>query len=187
MNRLGQSGATGWRFFPWYVAGGIGLTMLVNAALVCFAVHSFPGLATTGGFAASNAYDRVLAAAAEQNALGWSVQASLPDGRPLLTLATSDGTPIAGATVAATAERPIGNAAPIPLAFHETSPGRQEADTTLAPGKWAVDFTVTGAGHTYHTIRRFTVPGSRGAAPDPASRGARPSGDGAAPAPRQGP
>ena len=87
------------------------------------AVKSFPGLAHPGGFATSNAYDRVLQAAQQQAALGWTVRDTLTDSRPSIMLDGPDGAPLAGATLAATAERPIGEAAPTPLTFHETLAG----------------------------------------------------------------
>ena len=169
--RTGPPGAdsarSGWRFFPWFVAGGLGLTMVVNFTMTYLAVHSFPGLATQGGFANSNAYDHVLQAAQQQAALGWSVQDALVDDRPVITLAGRDGAPLAGATLVATAERPVGEALPLPLAFHLTSAGRFEADNALAPGKWDLAIAVTAERHAFHTLRRVVV-GSRGAAPDPA-------------------
>ncbi len=173
------SARSGWRFFPWFVAGGIGITVLVNFALLWFAVESFPGLATQGGFATSNAYDRVLAAAQQQAALGWTVQDTLVAGRPVVTVAGPDGGPLVGATLAATAERPVGTALPIPLVFHETLPGRFEADIVLEAGKWDLDLAVRAGGREYHSLGRMVWGGSRGAAPDPAR--------GFAPGPHQGP
>ena len=148
---------SGWRFFPWFVAGGLGLTMVVNFTMMWLAVHSFPGLATHGGFATSNAYDRVLDAAQQQAALGWTVQDTLADGRPVVTLSGPGGTPLAGAILTATVERPVGEAAPVPVVFHATALGRFEADTALAPGKWVLDLTVTAEGHAFHTVRRLVV------------------------------
>jgi nitrogen fixation protein FixH len=155
----GPSGAapTGWRFFPWYVAGGLCVVLLVNAVLVFLAVESFPGLATDHGFNASNHYDSVLAAADRQAALGWTVQDTLADGRPVVALSGRDGAPLAGARLSATAERPIGAAEPVPVAFHATAPGRFEADAPLEQGKWELDLTVTANGQDYHTVRRLIV------------------------------
>ena len=154
---LGAGARTGWRFFPWYLAGAMSVVMLVNGALVWFAVESFPGLATNGGFAVSNRYDSVLAAADRQAALGWTVQDTLVEGRPVVTLSGRDGLPLAGASLAATAERPVGEAVALPVAFHATGPGRFEADTALALGKWELDLAVTAEGHEYHTVRRLGV------------------------------
>ncbi len=151
MNRIGM----GWRWFPWYVAGGLGFVMVVNFAMGWAAVHTFPGLATTHGFDDSNGYDRVLVAAERQAALGWTVRDSLDGTHPVITIAGRAGAPLAGVRLAATATRPIGEAAPAPLAFHATGPGRYEANAALAPGAWDIDLTVTAEGGTFHTTRRL--------------------------------
>jgi nitrogen fixation protein FixH len=148
---------TAWRFFPWYVAGGLGFVVLVNFAMGWAAVQTFPGLATTHGFAESNGYDRVLAAADRQAALGWTVRDSLDGAHPVVTLAGRAGAPLAGARLAATIARPIGEAEPAPLALHAAGPGRYEADAALAPGAWDLDLTVTAEGGEYHTTRRLIV------------------------------
>lgn len=148
---------TSWRFFPWYVACGIGVAMAVNAVLVWFAVESFPGLATWNGFDTSNGYDRVLDAAQRQAALGWTVRDTLDGAVPVVTLAGPDGAPLAGARLAASIERPLGTAAPEPLAFREAGPGRYQAETALGRGKWDMSLTVTAAGQAFHTVRRMVV------------------------------
>lgn len=146
-----------WHFFPWYIAGGMGVVLLVNAVMVWLAIASFPGLATRHGFDTSNSYDRVLQAAQQQAALGWTVQHGLEDFRPVVTLSGPDGAPLAGAYLAATAERPVGTAATVSLVFHATAPGRFEADAPLDLGRWDIDLTVTADGHTYRTVRRLVV------------------------------
>lgn len=161
-HRIGQQGAptalSHWRFFPWYVAGALGVVGLVNFTLVWFAVTSFPGLATEHAFDASNSYDRVLAAAERQAALGWTVEDRQEDGRLVLILSGRDGAPLVAARLVATAERPIGTARPAQVVFHPTAtPGRFEAETPLVRGKWDFDLTVTAVGNTYHTVRHLVV------------------------------
>lgn len=147
---------TGWRFFPWYVGGGIGVAAVVNGVLAWLAVASFPGLATRHGFNDSNGYDRVLASAQRQAALGWTVQDRLEGARPVLTLAGRDGAPLPDPHVTATVERPIGTDAPAPLSFEPAGPGRYEAGA-LDPGKWDIDLTVTSGADAFHTVRRVVV------------------------------
>jgi len=154
MNRVERIGM-GWRWFPWYVAGGLGFVMVVNFAMGWAALQTFPGLATTHGFDDSNGYDRVLAAADRQAALGWTVRDSLDGAHPVITVAGRAGAPLAGVRLAATAARPIGEAAPAPLTFHAAGLGRYEADAALAPGAWDIDLTVTAEGGIYHTTRRL--------------------------------
>jgi nitrogen fixation protein FixH len=148
---------TGWRFFPWYVAGGIGFAMLVNFGMTYLAFTTFPGQVTNHGFANSNAYNDVLAAADRQAALGWSVQTGVVGAHPVLTLATRDGAPLTGARVTAAVRRPVGDPEQITLALLPTAPGRFEADTGLPPGRWDLDLTVTANAGTFHTTRRLAV------------------------------
>jgi nitrogen fixation protein FixH len=129
--------------------------MVVNVAMSWTAVRSFPGLATTHGFDDSNGYDRVLVAAGRQAALGWTVRDTLQANRPVILLTGRAGAPLAGAKLAATIERPIGEADPVPVAFHAAGPGRFEADAALPPGAWDIDLTVTAEGGVFHTTRRL--------------------------------
>ena len=148
---------TAWRFFPWYVAAGLGFVMVVNFTMMSIAVRSFPGLATTNGFDNSNGYDHVLAKAERQAALGWTVRDTLDNARPVVTLMGRAGVPLVDARLAAAVERPLGEGAPAPLAFHAIAPGRFEANAALAPGQWNLDLTVTAPGGEYHTTRRLVV------------------------------
>jgi len=148
---------TAWRFFPWYVAGGIAFVMVVNFAMMSMAVRTFPGLATTNGFGASNGYDHVLKTAERQDALGWTVRDTLDGGRPVVTLSDRAGSPLVGARLSAAAERPLGEATPATLAFRATAPGRFVAEAALPPGQWDLDLTVTALGGEYHTTRRLVV------------------------------
>lgn len=152
-----RPGRSLWRFFPWYVGAGMLFVMAVNGAMTWAAVQTFPGLATTRGFATSNGYDRVMAAAERQAALGWTVATALDGDRPVVTLAGPDGAPLPEARLAAAVQRPLGPPERSELAFRATAPGRFEAEAALPRGKWDLDLTVTAAGSDYHTVRRIVL------------------------------
>ena len=82
---------------------------------------TFPGQAGEEGFALSNHYDAVLDREQREAALGWSVVA-LTDaaGRPEVTLTDRNGAPLNGASVAASAERPLGAPEQRALAFQRS-------------------------------------------------------------------
>src|SRR5690348_6298573 len=103
-------GRSAWRFFPWAVVGAIAVVVAVNAGMVYAAIYSFPGAAEGDeGFALSNHYDVVLERAQREAALGWLVSAQTDDaGRPVVSLTDHAGAALHGATVEATAERPLG-------------------------------------------------------------------------------
>jgi nitrogen fixation protein FixH len=130
------------------------IVVAVNGGMMWKAVGSFPGLATTHGFASSNGYDRVIAAAERQQALGWAVEARLDAGRLVVVLAGRDGTPLVGAEVRGVAERPIGDPERTALVFREVRGGQFEADGKLAAGQWDIDLSVAAAGMEYHSLRR---------------------------------
>lgn len=81
------------RLYPWLFVAAMGLVILVNAAMIFFAVHSFTGLATQDPYDKGLAFNRTLAAAQAQAALGWQVDvaatASPADAAPTVTLAAA--------------------------------------------------------------------------------------------------
>ncbi|PPQ27313.1 FixH family protein [Rhodopila globiformis] len=147
-----------YRWFPWGLFAGMLVAFAVNGYMVYAAVKSFPGVAGQDGFDLSERYDKVIATAAKQAALGWQVETKADEARhPLLHLADRTGAPLAGATIKAEAERPVGPAARTSLAFHPLDPADYQADAALAPGQWDVLLTVTSGDNRYTTTRRLLV------------------------------
>ena len=148
-----------WRLFPVGVVVAMSVVVAVIAGMVDAALHSSPGKAGDGGFELSNHYDAVLAQAQREAALGWSVVAqSDAAGRPVVTLARRDGSPLHGASIAAIAERPLGAPETRHLAFHEASAGRYVADASLAdPGQWDLTLSTSAEGSNMMTTRRIIV------------------------------
>jgi nitrogen fixation protein FixH len=148
-----------WRFFPWALAAGMGVVMVVNFGMAYTALHTFPGSAGNDGFDLSNHYDKVLDSVARQNALGWTVtvEADASD-RPVIHLLGRDGAPLIGATITATAERPVGDRMTSTPAFTETAPGTYRAASALgAKGQWDLELSATARGETVNTTRRVIV------------------------------
>lgn len=146
-----------WRFFPWYVAVGLVIVLAVNFTMSYLAIRTFPGQVTDRGFANSNGYNEVLAAAARQEALGWSVVTGLSGGRPVLRLSGRDGAPLRDPQVTAIARRPLGDPTPVPLELEPTAPGRFETEMALPPGAWDVELAVVAEDGAFHAIRRLVV------------------------------
>src|SRR5664279_301516 len=88
-----RSDAPSGRLYPWLFVGAMGLVILVNAAMIFFAVHSFTGLATQDPYDKGLAFNRTLAAARAQAGLGWQVDvaatASPADAAATVTLAAA--------------------------------------------------------------------------------------------------
>jgi nitrogen fixation protein FixH len=148
-----------WRLFPWAIGAAMGLVVAVNAGMIYAAVHSFPGSAGSDGFDLSNRYDRVIERAQQQARLGWSIQAAVDAGhRPVLQMRDHTGAPLIGATVHATAERPLGPSHSAAMAFHETAPGHYLADGSLdEPGQWKLQVTASARQHEVRATHRILV------------------------------
>ena len=147
-----------WRFYPWALVLAFAVVFAVNGGMVWAALSTFPGVATQDVFDHSNSYDKVLAVAAAEAALGWKVQAAAESGHPVLTLTDRDGQTLTGAHVAGKALRPVGPDRATTLAFRETAPGRYVADAALAgEGQWELRVAVHRGADTLHATRRVVV------------------------------
>ena len=152
-------GRSRWWLFPWAIAAAMGVVIAVNVGMVYAAMHSFPGSAGNDGFDLSNRYDHVIAHVRQQAALGWGVRVETDVRRhPVLLLRDRDGTPLTGAVIQATAQRPLGPEHSTPLAFQEQAAGRYVADAALAePGQWDLLLTADARGHQFTTTRRIVT------------------------------
>jgi nitrogen fixation protein FixH len=155
-----SQGRSAWRYFPHAMIASMAVVVVVNAGMVYAALDSFPGAAGGDeGFALSNHYDEVLAQAQHEATLGWTVAAQTDEsGRPVVTLADRGGAPLHGASVAATAERPLGAPQTRALTFHETAAGRYEAVAALPmQGQWELTLAASSDGQTMAVTRRVIV------------------------------
>jgi nitrogen fixation protein FixH len=147
-----------WRWFPWAMVGCLLVVVGVNGVLAWAALSSFPGKAVEDDFGASNRYDQVLAQAERQAALGWSVSATVDEGRPVLALAAKDGTPLENAEVVSVTQRPLGPPQTITQKLRAIAPGRYRADVALPQaGNWDMMLRVVSGGQTLAATRRVTV------------------------------
>ena len=147
-----------WRYFPHGMAGALGIVVFVNGLMVWWALSTFPGVAALDVFDHSNSYDQVLAQAAKEGALGWSVISSADKQRPVVVLTGADGQPLVGATVLAQARRPLGADMVTALTFTEAAPGRYvSVDALSAPGQWDLRLTIERNGETLHSTRRIVA------------------------------
>ena len=147
-----------WRHFPRYMMLAMGLVFAVNIRFIVLAVATFPGAASQDDFDSSNRYNQVLAAVATQNALGWHEQVGAEGAVPVVDLAGADHAPLAGASLFATAVRPLGTAPAVTLQFSQTRPGHFVAAAPLpAVGQWDVQLRIVQAPHEARVTRRVIV------------------------------
>jgi nitrogen fixation protein FixH len=163
-----------WNVFPWAIVAAMSLVVVVNAGMVYYALDTFPGQTSDGGFDLSNHYNQVLEVAQRHAALGWTVQVVADGaGRAVVALTDRAGAPLQGARVNATAERPLGAPHATRLLFHDAGAGRYVADAALSmPGQWELEVSAAANGHAVTVTRRIVVK------PHPQQRtGARPGPD----------
>ena len=152
------------RLYPWIFVAAMGLVIVVNAALIFFAVHSFSGLATQDAYAKGLAFDRGLAAARAQAELGWQVDvaatASPADAAPTVTLAAAfrdaAGRALDGLVVRAFLVRPTsaGHDRALDLPAH----GEGHYLTTAAlplRGEWLLTVAARRDGETWQSTQRI--------------------------------
>jgi nitrogen fixation protein FixH len=133
-------------------AGAFGVIVAVNVTLAVTAVSTFPGLEVANSYVASQSFDADRRA---QEALGWSVAASVGASGLALVITGRDGRPADVASVAAVVGRATERAddqAPT-LVFDGTA---WRAPLVLAPGSWSLWLTARAADGTPFR-RRLTL------------------------------
>jgi len=79
-------------------------------------------------------------------------------GRAVVTVADRDGSPLRGATVTGSGERPLGATETHRLRFRETAAGRYVADVPLPmPGQWDLTLSASTGTHDMAATRRIIV------------------------------
>jgi nitrogen fixation protein FixH len=154
----GTSPRSAWRLFPWLIGAAMGVVVVVNVGMIYAALASFPGNAGEEGFGLSNQYNAVLDHVEREAELGWTMLARANGGRPEVTLADRQGSPLSGASITASVERPLGAREARRLIFRETAAGRYVSDTALTlRGQWDLALSASVGGHAVTATRRIIV------------------------------
>lgn len=152
-----------YRWIPWAFAGALGVVVAANGALAYFAAVSSTGLVTEHPFDRGNSYNRVLDAAATQDALGWRAAVSfrpagLERGEIAAKFTDRDGRPLPGLRVTARVQRPV---EPLPesvVPLSETAAGRYVAAVALdRPGQWEVHIAARLGADRFEFTQRIAV------------------------------
>jgi nitrogen fixation protein FixH len=137
-----------------------GVIISVNVLMAWFANSTWSGLVVANGYVASQSFDKDLARARAQEALGWQVGFSASDGRIRLTFADKAGVKIDRLAITGALERTVTDKQDQPLTFTPMGSGVYSAPATLLPGVWEVEIDAKGNGVAdYHKIFRFVVKG----------------------------
>lgn len=152
-----------YRWIPWSFAAALGVVVAVNGALAYFAVSSSTGLVTAHPFESGNDYNRVLAAAEAQDALGWRgrlafTAAGAGAGEIAVELADRAGRKLSGLAVTALVTRPVEPLPDTELTLVEADAGRYRSPVVLTrPGQWEVRVLARRGGDVFQFAQRIVV------------------------------
>lgn len=132
---------TGWHMTAIVVAF-FGVVVAVNFTMAYFAISTFGGTVVDNSYVASQKYNRWLAEARTQQALGWSISVGLDTERRVRIAARSAAGPLLGVTVAAVAAHPLGRVPEQRLSFTDTGGGRFLASAPLPAGRYLLRIIV---------------------------------------------
>lgn len=148
-------------FTGWHMLAVVGLffgtIIAVNIAMAYWAVSTFPGLNAHNSYVASQNYNLLLKAAANQDAIGWRGEVSVSGGHLGLQLTTREGSPVKGLEVSALTGRPASAAddRDVPLLPQGDS---YRTEAPLAPGRWLVEIEAREKGELrWRETRAITV------------------------------
>mgnify|MGYP001809651017 CR=1 FL=1 len=157
----------GW-WYPYIFVGAFGVVLAVNGVLAYFATSSFTGLSTENAYEKGRLYNRNLALAKAQEALGWQVDTKVSPAsttttpRADIAISYHDkvGQPVEGLNVVAALIRPTaaGHDHKVRLAPLGNGVYGGVFDLPLA-GVWDMDVTALGEGDvSYQNAQRFVIP-----------------------------
>ena len=146
------------RWIPWLFVGGMGLVFAVNGGMIVAAIHTSSGGAISRPYERGRGYDQVLAAAARQDALGWTAEIVVESGSLLVALRDRDGAPVP-ATLSGLLQRPA-ERDQVALAWQPLGPGLWQAPLAgIRRGQWHARLMLEGAGGAvFEAQRRILLP-----------------------------
>lgn len=153
-----QANRSDW--IPWAFVAFFGVVLAANAAMIWLAFATWSGLETENAYQKGLAYNRALAAARDQDALGWRVDLDVAlegEGQARLELILADrhGDLIEDAQVTAAFVRPTHTGHDLELTVPHVHAGVYGADAALPlAGVWELNLTARSGGDTYRISRR---------------------------------
>ncbi len=129
-----------------------GIVIGVNGLLTSLAIRTLPGTEVDSAYSASLAYEKEIAAARDQDARAWKVDAHVQraaDGGATVQVEARDnkGVPMAGLNFQGRFERPTDRRADQPIGLTEIGGGIYRGSAALiAPGQWDLVLEADAAG-----------------------------------------
>jgi nitrogen fixation protein FixH len=150
-------------FIPWLFVIGMLIVIGANSALIYFAAATWSGVAVQHPYESGVAYNRVLAAEARQDALGWRLDGQLRQGAAgtelVISAVDASGAAVRGLAIDVDLERPVGPAETQHIALHATAPGVYAGDASLpGAGQWEARISATRGADRLYVSQRLFVP-----------------------------
>lgn len=129
-----------------------GVVIGVNMIMMRLAIQTLPGTEVDSAYSASLAYENEIAAAHDQDARNWKVDAHIqrdPDGAATLLVEARDnsGKPMTGLKFLGRFERPTDRRADLPVGLREVGTGIYRGNAPLiASGQWDLVLEAIAAG-----------------------------------------
>lgn len=164
-NRATAAAGAAWtgRHVLLLILGFFGVVLAVNGTLVVFALSSWSGLSTENAYLKGLKYNDTIAAAREQNALGWTSQVLLTsnaEGKATIVLRFADATgrALSGLDVSARMMRPASSRfdqVPVLVPAHDGSYAGEV--TPPLTGQWVVEVSAADRQGTRYTMAHRLV------------------------------
>jgi nitrogen fixation protein FixH len=150
---------TGWHVLAMFIAF-FSVIFAVNFTMAYLANSTWSGLVVANGYVASQSFDKDLARAKAQDAMGWNVELSHTADRVRFTFTDKDANKIEGLQITGQLERPATAKDDQSVTFSSIGAGVYSAPAKLAPGVWELEIEAKGQeALVYRKIFRFMVQG----------------------------
>lgn len=148
--RVSTKGQFTGRHITMILVAFFGIVIAVNVIMARFAISTFGGLVVENSYVASQDFNKWLAEADREKALGWKATLGRNAAGAFQTTVTdSMGKPVASAKVRLFAEHPLGRKPPVDTALVEGAPGVYSG--ALPEGRWYIRVIVQAEGHKWRT------------------------------------
>lgn len=151
-----------YRWIPWLFVAAMGLVVVVNGALVYFALGTRSAVIGKSPYEEGRHYAERLAERDAQAGQNWQVSAGyvgdLHGGRIDIDLRDAAGKPIDGAQVVVRVGRPVGNLPADRVALQQQGQGHYSAAYTVtSAGQWDLAIDIAGVGLGFASEKRIVV------------------------------
>lgn len=146
------------KLIPWYFVAFFVVLAILDGIFVYLANSTHTGVVTEEAYQKGLDYNKTIAAAEAQEALGWGSKTELKNDQLLSLITDANGNPLVGARVRAQFFRPTQDGSDFVVPLMEVSDGRYVSSSLAAkPGQWDVRIFVEWKQLQYQKAQRIVV------------------------------